>query len=129
MSPKEKLSPEISLPFYRNLENYTVIPPTFAFYVKSLFMKVIWLSILLRFVDAVTDVTLSTQYLSKWDIFLQNFPNKSICQNMDNISDCYSNYNITKEWCKTSCYFHEVNPKIPLPGILSILILGKFHMK
>ena len=58
MSPKEKLSPEIGLQFYRNLENYTVIPPSVGFYVKNLFMKVIWLSILLRFVDAVTDVTL-----------------------------------------------------------------------
>ena len=77
-SCKRNLDPEVALPFYESLTCYTLNPPTLGMYVEKLFRNIIFLSLILRIIDAVTDITLSIRYLYSWDEFLGNIPNNTI---------------------------------------------------
>ena len=77
-SCKRYLDPEVSLPFYESLTYYTLNPPTLGMYVVKLFRNIIFLSLILRIIDAVTDMTLTIRYLYSWDEFLGNIPNNTI---------------------------------------------------
>ena len=89
-SCKSKLNPEFALAFFNIVQKFTLTPPSIGTYVSFLTRKIIWLAFLLRFVDAVTDITLTSKYLSQnfWNDFLLQFPNKTICQ-ADFITGCY----------------------------------------
>ena len=62
-SCKRQLDPSIALSFYNDVKKYAFEPPGFGIYLKSL-MNFIGLSLILRFVDAVTDISLTFQYFS-----------------------------------------------------------------
>ena len=57
-SCKERLDPGIALPFYRDLKDFTLKPPSHGFYIKKLLQTTLCLSLILRFIDAVTDLSL-----------------------------------------------------------------------
>ena len=77
-SCKRNLDPEVALPFYESLTCYTLNPPTLGMYVEKLFRDIIFLSLILRIIDAVTDITLSIRYLYSWDDILANTPNNTM---------------------------------------------------
>ena len=89
-SCKTKLNPDFALAFFNLVQKLTLTPPSIATYLASLTRKVIWLALILRFVDAVTDITLTSKYLSQdfWNEFLTQFPNQTLCKE-NFITGCY----------------------------------------
>ena len=79
-SCKRFLDPSIALPFYKALQTYSIKPPSEGLYVQA-FFNLMGLTFVLRFLDAVTDVSLTSQYFSICNIDLDNgvMLNDTIC--------------------------------------------------
>ena len=79
-SCKRFLDPSIALPFYKDLQICSIKPPSVGLYVQA-FFNLMGLTFVLRFLDAVTDVSLTSQYFSICNIDLDNgvMLNDTIC--------------------------------------------------
>ena len=102
-SCKRHLDPSIALSFYNDVRKYAFEPPGFGIYLKSL-MNFVGLSLILRFVDAVTDISLTCQYFS-------------MCIELENGTVLYQD-----------CQFQEMNWLIP-GRILGTRIIKNYSTK
>ena len=73
--------PDIALPFFIDLQEFTFKPPKIGYYFMTFFKKVICLIMILRLVDWVTDFALTIKYLQDFDDTIEEFLNQTLCTN------------------------------------------------
>ena len=107
---------DIALPFFERLKGYTVKPPSIGYFLKKLFQSLTIVTFIFRCIDAVTDITLTTTYLTSWDQVVKDYMNQ-----------IPSSQNVSSSNCSTEkivCMIPNLEMKWKwIPGMLSAIIL------
>lgn len=121
---KEHLSSgslDIALPFFQTLKPFTVKHPSFGYYAKQLFTTFMGLSLLLRSIDAITDVALTVTFFQNWTKVLNDFHQLAFFNNTEERNITYF-----KDKCRTepriACSITNIDGGW-IPGVVSLLVL------
>ena len=121
---KEHLSSgslDIALPFFQTLKPFTVKHPSFGYYVKQLFATFMGLSLLLRSIDAITDIALTMTFFQNWTKVLNDFHQLASFNNTEGRNITYF-----KDKCRTeasiACSITNIDGGW-IPGVVSLLVL------
>ena len=63
----KNLNPDMALPFYEKLKDFTSEPPLVGYYIKSFFFNLALFALIIRCLDAITDMTLTYDYFNAKD--------------------------------------------------------------
>ena len=83
LSDAEQDNLNISAPVFAAIKKFTVKLPSLGYYIKKLFMTFMGLTLLLRFIDAVSDITLGVTYHQDWNTVLGEFLNQTLCSSLN----------------------------------------------
>ena len=116
---------DIALPFFKELTIYTLDQPKVGYFLMRLFSTFMGLSLILRGIDAITDVTLTIAFYQSWDTVLTDFHKLALpCNRTENCtvflrSQCKNEFKDTK----IACSLTNMDGGW-IPGTISLLILG-----
>ena len=122
--------PDIALPVFQALKKFSAEGPSFGYYIKEAFKSLTWLTLIMRSIDGITDISLTITYSTTMETVLQDFLNDTLChqQSFLNNSNC-SNVDYVIAMCQSSS---EDIPKLIcgftlmkwwIPGVLSAAAL------
>ena len=116
---------DIALPFFKELTVYTLDKPKVGYFLMRLFSTFMGLSLILRGIDAITDVTLTIAFYQSWDTVLEDFHKLALpCNRTENCIDllriqCKNEFKDTK----IACSLTNMDGGW-IPGTISLLILA-----
>ena len=112
---------DIALPFFQTLKPFTVKHPSFGYYIKQLFTTFMGISLLLRSIDAITDVALTMTFFQNWTKVLNDFHQLAFFNNTEERNITYF-----KDKCRTepgiACSITNIDGGW-IPGVVSLLVL------
>ena len=121
--------PDIFLPFFDAIKEYTCKMPSIGYYLKELFTSVTWMILLLRIIDAVTDILLTVTYQMDWDKVVGDFLEQSLSSISLNQT---SNVTYIAQMCSNEtsgykdrlfCIFPKTNHLVPFTVSVIILVI------
>ena len=129
LSDAEQDNLNISAPVFAAIKKFTVKLPSLGHYIKKLFLTFMGLTLLLRFIDAVSDITLAVTYKQDWNTVLGEFLNQTLCSSLS--QPCiYSNVTHMKELCmktewqkRLPCSFISMSSWIPWTITVIIMVI------
>ena len=130
----DKGNPDIALPVLNALKTFAASKPSFGYYIKEAFKSFIWISMIMRFIDGVTDISLTITYFLSMEEVIEDFLKETLCK-MKSCPDkvnCLNSLNETyvmEDLCQSSDWNHKLVCTFPLmkwwiPGVLSATALA-----
>ena len=122
---------DLAFPVLEALKKYTIKTPTIGYYIKQVFKDLTWVTILLRIIDAFTDIALTKTYFQDWDeSVVKDFLQNTNCSQQDQHEFNCSNVTYVRNEClQNSDWNQRLVCSFPLmtwwiSGTLSVIVLA-----
>ena len=119
---------DLAYPIFEELKNYMIKSPSLGYYLLQAFKNGAWVTVFLRIVDAVTDITLTKTYFEDSDSVINDFLQNILSFQSGN-SSCPDIECVKKQCLENDEWNHKLICTFPLmkwwiSGTLSVVVLA-----
>ena len=119
---------DLAFPIFEALKKHMIKTPSFSYYVLQAFKNWTWVTIVLRIVDAFTDITLTKTYFDDFDSVVNDFIGNTLSFQPGN-SSCLDIACVKNQCLESEIWNHKLICTFPLmtwwiSGTLSVIVLA-----